>query len=350
MRIVVVGATGNVGTSVLRVLVDDDRVASVLGIARRLPGLVIDKVTWARADAAADDLTGHLTGADAVVHLAWAIQPSRDLARLRRTNVDGSRRVFAAAAAAGVPALVYASSVGAYSEGPKHDRVDETWPTDGVPTSFYSRHKAEVEHILDDFERDNPDVRVVRLRPGLTFKREAATGVRRLFMGPFVPRFLVRSAFVPAVPGTEELRFQAVHSSDVADAYLRAVTTAARGAFNVAADPVIGPEELASVFDAPALPLPPRVLRLAAAATWRLRLQPSPEGWVDMGCRAPIMDTSRARGELGWVPKYSSIEALGELLSGLQAGAGYPTPPLEPDFGTSRVRELLSGLGRRDSA
>src|SRR5205085_11277486 len=119
---------------------------------------------------------------------------------LRATNVDGSLRVFEAVADAGVPALVYASSVGAYSPGPKDRAVDESWPTDGVQSSFYARHKAEVERLLDRFERDHPGVRSVRLRPGLIFKREAASEQRRLFAGPFIPTFLLRPGLIPVVP------------------------------------------------------------------------------------------------------------------------------------------------------
>ncbi|MFN2489758.1 MAG: NAD-dependent epimerase/dehydratase family protein [Actinomycetota bacterium] len=349
MRIAVIGATGNVGTSVVRSLRDDPSVSSVLGIARRAPRLQLDKTEWVEADITRDDLLPLMTAVDAVIHLAWAIQPSRDLHELRLVNVEGSRRVFDAVARSGVPALVYASSVGTYSKGPKDSAVDESWPTDGIHTSFYSRHKAEVERLLDDFEHGHPEVRVVRLRPGLIFKREAASEIRRLFIGPFLPNFLVRSAFVPAIPDIDVLRFQAVHSYDVGDAYRLAAMGRVRGAFNIAADPVIGPHELAEVFGASLIKMPPGMLRWAAAASWRIRLQPSPEGWVDMGYAAPIMDTSRARDELGWVAKYTSIEALRELLAGLRVGAGYPTPMLEPDLPSTRVRELLTGIGKRAS-
>jgi nucleoside-diphosphate-sugar epimerase len=106
--------------------------------------------------------------------------------------VIGSQRVFEAAAQAGVRTVVHASSVGAYAAGPKDRRVDESWPTTGIPTSFYSRHKAAVERILDAFEATHPHVRVVRLRPGLIFMGEAASEIRRLFAGPFLPRALVR--------------------------------------------------------------------------------------------------------------------------------------------------------------
>ncbi len=67
------------------------------------------------ADIAADDLRPVFARADVVIHLAWLIQPSRDGAALERANVHRSRRVFEAAAAAGVERLVHASSVGVYS-------------------------------------------------------------------------------------------------------------------------------------------------------------------------------------------------------------------------------------------
>src|SRR5690242_3725478 len=134
MRIVVVGATGNHGTSVLEALARDETVTSVVGLARRLPRAPFAKTEWVRADVVTDDLVSHFRGADAVIHLAWAIQPSHDRETLRRINVDGSQRVFDAAAEAGVLALVHASSVGAYSPGPKDRAVDENWPTDGVAT------------------------------------------------------------------------------------------------------------------------------------------------------------------------------------------------------------------------
>ena len=116
MRVVVVGASGNIGTSVLAALEGDEKVSSVLAIARRPPGDSDPRIEWRDRDVTRDDLRHDFEGADAVVCLAWLIQPSRDLETLRATNVDGSRRVFEAASAAGVPALLYSSSVGASHE------------------------------------------------------------------------------------------------------------------------------------------------------------------------------------------------------------------------------------------
>jgi UDP-glucose 4-epimerase len=350
VRVVVVGATGNVGTSVVRALVDDPDVASVVGIARRVPTSwpASPKVSWRAADITTDALAPLFDGADAVVHLAWLIQPSRDEATTYAVNVTGSGRVFAAAAEAGVSALVYASSVGAYSPGPKGRAVDESWPTGGIETSFYARHKAEVERDLDRFEREHPDLRVVRLRPGLIFKREAASEIRRYFAGPLLPSPLVRRELIPVIPDLPGLRFQAVHSDDVGNAYRLAVVSDVEGPVNVAADPVLDPHVLGNLLGARPIRVPPKVVRGLADLTWKLRLQPTPPGWLDMALSVPIMDTTRARAEVGWIPRYRSTEALGELLEGLRLGEGGPTPPLDASAGGPlRVRELAGGVGAR---
>jgi UDP-glucose 4-epimerase len=304
------------------------------------------KTTWAEADVTSSDLVPHFRGADAVVHLAWLIQPSRDLGALAATNVDGSARVFRAVAEAGVPALVYASSVGAYSPGPKDRAVDESWPTEGIPTSFYARHKAEVERMLDDFEREHPDVRVVRMRPALIFKREAASEIRRLFAGPFLPTALLRRSLIPLLPAVEGLRFQAVHSLDVGEAYRLAVTSDVRGAFNLAADPVLDMAVLGRLLGARVVKVPVGTLRGVVSASWRLRLQPTPPGWIDMALAVPIMDAQRARTELGWTPRRTATEAFMELLDGMREKAGLRTPPLDSAAGGPlRMREVSTGVG-----
>jgi UDP-glucose 4-epimerase len=349
MRVVVVGASGNAGTSLLEALARDDAIESVLGICRRRPAVRFPKTTWVEADIESDRLEPHFRAADAVVHLAWRIQPSRDLESLRRTNVDGSARVFDAVAAAGVPALVYASSVGVYSPGPKNRRIDESWEREGVRTSFYGRHKAEVEQLLDAFERDNPDVRVVRMRPGLIFKREAASEIRRLFLGPLLPNSLLRPRLITFIPDVPNLRFQAVHSLDVGEAYRLALVRDVRGPFNLAADPVLDPTQLARIFRKPMIRVPPGVLRGAAGLTWRARLQPTPAGWIDLALQVPLMDTSRAISELGWRPRRAADDALTELIEGMQRGEGVDTPPLSPHSGgPARARELSSGVGSRE--
>jgi UDP-glucose 4-epimerase len=341
MRIVVVGATGNVGTSLLEALARDDAVDSVLGLARRLPAARYEKAEFAAADVTRDDLVPHFRGADCVVHLAWLIQPSRDEALLRRVNVEGSARVLDAVAAAGVPALVAASSIGVYSAGPK-ERVDESWPRKGIPASWYSRHKVELERRLDGFEAAHPDVRVVRLRPALIMKRESAEEVRRLFLGPFLPSRLAKPGRLPVLPHVPGAVVQLVHSRDAGEAYRLAVTRDVRGAFNIAAEPELDGRRLAEAFGVRSLAVPARVARIAARLTWLARLQPTSPDWLALALGVPLLDCTRAREELGWAPTRDGVETIRELLEGLAARAGGRTPPLRAG---DRGAELAAGVG-----
>ncbi|HKY24507.1 MAG TPA: NAD-dependent epimerase/dehydratase family protein [Gaiella sp.] len=348
MRIVVVGASGNIGTALLEALREEPAVSSLVGLARRVPRRG-KGVEWHAADVASSDLEPHFRGADAVVSLAWRIQPSRRQEELWRTNVDGSTRVFEAAGRAGVPTLVYGSSVGAYAPTAAQGRADESWPIGGVATSFYARHKAEVERRLDQFEATYPGVRVVRMRPALVFQRLSAAEQRRLFLGPLLPSPLLRRGLLPFVPSVRGLRFQAIHADDVADAYRRALLSDVRGAFNLAAEPVLGEGTIGTVLGARTVSLPVWLARAGVTLTWKLRLQPTPPGWLDMGLGVPLLDTARARAELGWSPRRDARSTLAEVLDGIRRGDGAPTPPLDPDAGGRfRHKELLTLAGTRE--
>lgn len=352
MRIVITGGTGNVGSATVRALETEDRVTEIVALARRLPEsppAAGSKVRHVAADIVTDDLTAAFRGADAVVHLAWAIQPARDRAQSRAVNVDGTRRVLEALADAAVPVVVHASSVGAYAPHPGDTPVDESHPATGIRSSFYSADKADAESVLDEFAHAHPEIRVVRLRPGLIFQRGAAAEIRRLFLGPFFPGAIVRPSLIPLLPRVAGVRFQAVHADDVAQAYrLALLDDDARGAYNVAAPPVIALTDIARLLKARTVPVPFGVARVVADLTWRARLQPTPAGWLDIAAQAPLMDTTRAERELGWAPAMTGEGALSELLGGLRDGAGSPTPPLAPQAGGPlRLGEVLSGLGAR---
>ncbi|MFG3659068.1 SDR family oxidoreductase [Streptomyces sp. NPDC047706] len=329
-RIVVTGATGNVGTSVVRLLSEDPQVGSVRGLARRLPGWSPAKTDWAALDVASEqtDLVKEFLGADAVIHLAWAFQPTHDPATTWRTNVLGSIRVFDAVASADVPTLVHASSVGAYSPGPKDHTVDESWPTHGWPDAAYCREKAYLERALDIFERDHPGVRVVRMRPAFLFKRESASEQRRIFGGKFLPGPLARPELLPFLPDIPGLRVQALHTDDAARAYRLAVGSDVRGAFNLAADPPVDAQLLANLLGSRPVRLPRTAARSAIAAAWGLHLLPASPHLFDAVLRLPLMDCTRAHTELGWRPTRTAPEVIEEFLHGLQQGAGARTEPM----------------------
>lgn len=346
MRIVIIGASGNAGTALLRALHDEPAVTEIVGIARRVPprrppAPAYDGVRWEQIDISLPVVDAHaenllvnrlsdaIAGADAVVHLAWQIQPNRHRSVLRRTNVAGTWRVVRACLQAGVPRIVAASSVGAYSPARGNDPRDETWPAGGIGGSHYSVDKAAQERALDYAEERG--LAVARLRPALIFDADAASEILRLFIGPALPPRLLRPGALPILPVPAGLRVQAVHGADVADAYRRAILTGATGAFNIAADEVLSARDLADEVDHGRMrEIDPRVVRRAVALGWKTRAVAADPGWVDMAMNVPVMDTSRAQRELGWRPRLGAREALRELLNGIADGTGYAGPKLRP--------------------
>ncbi|MFD0207261.1 MULTISPECIES: NAD-dependent epimerase/dehydratase family protein [Saccharothrix] len=335
MRIVVTGATGNLGTALVRRLADEPDI-TVHGVSRRQPAVAppYDTITWTPVDlsreGAEEPLAEAFRDADAVVHLAWLIQPGHDERVLYRTNVAGSDRVFTAAVKAGVPHLVHMSSVGAYSPASKDHTVDESWAHDGLANSYYSRHKAAAEHLLDQLERAHPQLTVTRVRPGLVLQPEAAAEIKRYFLGPLVPHALFRLK-PPVLPLPRTMVLQFVHADDVADALAKILTTRAEGAYNLVSEPVVTPQVLAEVMGTRHVPIPPTLLRTAAKVSWHLRLQPTSHGWVDLALTAPLLDATKAFTRLGWAPRHNARDTLRQLLDGLGRKEGLaPSPPLKP--------------------
>ncbi len=344
MRIVVTGATGNVGTAVVARLAGQHE---LVGVVRRPPtdptGPLAD-VTWVAADLASDDsapaLAEAFAGADAVVHLAWLFQPSHRLGLLEETGVGGTRRVLAAVQAAGVPHLVHMSSVGAYSPRTDEEPVTEDYPTDGVPGSPYSQHKSAAERLLDAHEREFPSTVIARLRPGIVGQADAGSALLRYGLPAFVPASVLR--IIPLLPLDRSLVIPMVHSDDVADAVARVLERQAAGAFNLSADPVITVEHIASALGAHHVHLPLPAVRAAVSASWHARVQPLDPGWIDLAGSVPLMDCSRAERELGWVPATDAVTTLQQVVDGMASKQHRPTPVLRPRTLVDSVSRLVT--------
>jgi UDP-glucose 4-epimerase len=335
VRIVVTGASGNVGTGLLRRLAGhpDHR---VLGVCRRPPPLQppYDGAGWVAVDITAADAVAVLTeafrGADAVVHLAWAIQPGLDVRVLERVNVGGTRAVLDAARAAGVGHVVAVSSVGVYAPGPGGDPVDEQWPRTGIPGSIYSAHKVALEAALDRFDATHTDIAVARVRPALVGQRAAGREFVRYFLGFLLPRPVLRAArrgALPALPLPAGLWIQLVHADDLADALVRVLDRRATGAFDVAADP-LDVTGLARVAGARALPVPGALVGAVVGALDRLGLVRVTPGWFAMLMGKPVVGCRRARDELGWQPTRSTAEIAREVLDGIVDDSSTGSPVL----------------------
>jgi nucleoside-diphosphate-sugar epimerase len=138
-----------------------------------------------------------------------------------------------------------------------------------------------------------------------------------------------------------------LHTDDAAEAYRLAALQPVRGAFNIAADPVVDPRMLADCLEARTVPVPSWPVRAALSAGWHLHLVPASPHLFDAVLRLPIMDISRARTELGWSARYTSREAITEFLQGLRRGVGLPTPPLSARAPGGRAGEIATGIGEQ---
>jgi UDP-glucose 4-epimerase len=144
-----------------------------------------------------------------------------------------------------------------------------------------------------------------------------------------LPTRLVGRLKPPILPLPPQLIFQAVHADDVAGAVWTVLEQRAHGAFNVAAAPVLSPDDLAQAIGAKrSVKAPLSLLRALATATWWARLQPTEPGWIDLAAHCPVMSTERLQS-LGWKAEHSSRQALSELVAGIQSGSGQDAyPPL----------------------
>ena len=338
LTVAVTGATGNVGTALLRRLTDPaSGVAEVRGLARRRPPAEApyDEVRWHLVDlrepTAETLLPAFLDGVDAVVHLAWALQPGRQPERLREVNVDGTRRVVQAAVSAGVRHVVHMSSLGAYAPAAVGQRVTEDWPVTGIPTAQYSRDKSAAEQVVREVVGRRSGTTLTVVRPTLVLQPEAGSEIGRYFLGPVVygavralPGAVARVLPLPA-PG---LHVGFVHADDVADALVRILDRRAAGPFNLTAEPVLDAGDLARALGTRRVPVPAFLVRTALSTAFHARLVPTERGWLDIGLRAPALDATRARTVLGWQPQHRGDDVLRDFVAALGRGEGAPGHPL----------------------
>jgi len=323
LTVAVTGPTGTFGFGLVPLLQADDRVARIVGIARR-PFDPAEhgwsKMAYRRGDVRDPEaLRAAFDGADVVIHLAFLITGTASRQTTRQINVDGTLNAFRAAAAAGARRFVYASSVAAY--GFHRDNpvgMTEDWPVRPAARLFYAREKAELEHLLQDEAAAQPGTALYLLRPPIVVGPHAV-GAKDLLPGPLAPlgRALVERvgrlpmrvpALVPPLP------LQLVHENDVGQALLLcAVGAGPPGAYNIAGDGVLTAVDVARELGFAPLPVPARLARTAAravAALPRLPFTPPAAEWVEAASHPAIMDTTKARTELGWKPRYTALEAL----------------------------------------
>jgi nucleoside-diphosphate-sugar epimerase len=321
LTVAVTGPTGTFGSGLVPLLQDEPRVERVLGLARR-PFDPAErgwtKMTYRRGDVRdPDTLREAFAGADVVVHLAFLITGNASRETTRAINVEGTLNVFRAAAEAGARRFVYASSIAAY--GFHRDNpigMTEDWPVRPAARLFYAQEKAEVEELLAAEAAEHPELALYLLRPPVVLGPNTL-GAKDLLPGPLAPlgRRIAEAANrrlpvpVPLVVPTMPVQF--VHEDDVGRALLLCVLGAGPpGPYNIAGDGVLTAVDVAREYGALPIPVPAAPAELAARAISRLPFLPPAAEWVEAFSHPAIMDTTKAREQLGWRPRYSGLEAL----------------------------------------
>ncbi|HVU00663.1 MAG TPA: NAD-dependent epimerase/dehydratase family protein [Polyangiaceae bacterium] len=296
MKVVVTGGAGQLGTAVLERLVADRKVKKIVSLDLKPPFVPSPRIDFRIADLRDPGLERHLEGADVLVHLAFIVAKRSSAGTMRAVNVEGSRRIFEAAARHGVSKIVYTSSVAAYGVAqPLPEPVLETTERRRSPLLTYADNKWEVEDFLDHFEKENASIRVVRLRPGILLGRRIAH---------VSEAFLSRRVLPIAGPG----RAPIVWDEDVADAVMLGLRKDVRGAFNLVAEGALTGEELARLAGFRAWHLPRGAVsaatKVGSAMAKILGERRFDTGWLAAAEHDVVVSGQKALAELEWKPRY----------------------------------------------
>ena len=326
LAVAVTGPTGEIGKPLMSELERRPEVGSVLGMARSPfdpAGEGWEKVTYRRGDILdRGALAALFDGVDVAVHLAFAIFGSRE--ETRRVNLQGTRNVFEAAIKAGVPRLVYASSVAAYGFHPENPQpLTEDVPARGSDSFYYSRQKAELEDLLDELLAGS-EVEAYVFRPCIVAGPRATMLVERtveaMRVGDPVPLLRKGVEKLPLVapvlpdPGTP---LQLVHHDDVAQAMAAAICgDGPSGVYNLAGEGEIRVRDIAGELGWRWIPVPRPAVSLGTAAARRLSFASPKLEWAIAADTPVLMDTAKARRDLGWKPRHDARETLEETVVG----------------------------------
>ena len=323
LTVAVTGPTGTFGFGLVPLLEGDDRITGIVGIARRpfdpaQHGWA--KMTYRRGDVRDPmALTDAFHGADVVVHLAFLITGTARRETTRSVNIDGTINTFRAAAAAGASRFVYASSAAAYGFHPDNPiGMTEEWPTRAAARLFYAQEKAELEQLLEEEAAAHPEIALYVLRPPIVLGPHTL-GAKDVLPNVLMPMARSVANAVSRVPVrlpvlVPPLPMQFIHESDVGQALLLCIVAAGpAGTYNIAGDGIVTARDVARELGLTPLPLPVGITQRAARALAALPTPPfAPEvtAWIEAASHPVIIDTSRAKQDLGWEPRHSGIEAL----------------------------------------
>ena len=330
LTVAVTGPTGTFGFGLMPLLQADRRITKIVGIARRPfdpSEHGWDKMEYRQGDVRDPEaLEEAFADADVVVHLAFMITGNAPRETIREINVEGTLNVFRAAVAAEAQRFVYASSVAAYGWFPDNPvGMTEEHPTRRANRLFYGQEKAELEELLREEAEAHPELGLYLLRPPIVLGPHAVGG-KAILPAPLDSlgaRFLalMRDGRLPFPTPAPKLPVQFIHEDDVGSAFIQCITAEGpAGSYNITGDGVMTGDEVVRELGLTPIPLPAKPAHLAAKALAKVPMPPfvpPATEWVEPLSHPSIMDATKAKQELGWEPKFTSVEALRDTLAAL---------------------------------
>ena len=302
MRYVITGGAGYIGSRLVDFLSRREDTEKIVVCDVASPRSYVPKSEFERVDVRdRDGMRATLERArpDALVHLAFILNPSHYEALMYDVDVNGTHNVLEAAGAAGTQQVLVTSSGVAYGAFPDNPvPLTEEDPVRGVAAFSYARDKTESDRICQLWAAKYPDRTMTIVRPCIVF-------------GPNVNNYLVRlwtKQPFAADPGTLDNDIQFAHEDDVVEAITALLVGRHGGAFNVAGDGVMTSRECAEMIGSPIRRMPVRAYRGLARAMWNARLSEAPPGSVDFALYPWIVSNEKLKRETGWRPRYTSRE------------------------------------------
>ena len=310
VRYLITGGSGYIGSRLTEILAARDDVEGIVDLDVRPPASPQAKTTFVRGDVRDAEAIRELLERerpDALIHLAFVLNPIRDEARMYDIDVNGTAAVLRAASEAGTEQVLVTSSAtayGAFADNPKP--IAEDWPVRGQPDFSYARHKADADRSCQLWGLEHPDRVMSIVRPCIVF-------------GPNVDNYISRtwenSAFFPILDGVDE-EFQLVHEDDVVSAIIGLLDARAGGAFNVAGDGTLTWGESAELIGLKIRAMSMKTTRRIYAAAWALHAPrvESPPGNLNFLRYPWVVSNEKLKSEIGWQPTATTREVFVETM------------------------------------
>jgi UDP-glucose 4-epimerase len=310
VRYLITGGSGYIGSRLTEILAEHDEKERIVDLDVRPPAKSHDKTEFVRGDVR--DRAGmrqllERERPDALIHLAFLLNPIRNEGRMYDIDVNGTQAVLGAASEAGTEQVLVTSSATAYGAFPDNPKpIAEDWPVRGQPDFSYARDKADADRVCQLWAAEHPDRVMTIVRPCIVF-------------GPSVDNYISRSwknsSFMPVMDGVDE-EFQLVHEDDVVGAIVGLVDAKAGGAFNVAADGTLRWGESARMIGLKTREISFKAVRRLYAVAWGLHAPrvEAPPGNLSFIRYPWLVSNDKLKAEIGWQPSADTREVFVETM------------------------------------